>query len=70
MNDVADETPKQVRNTRWRKGAERYSTKRSLDDVRWIKGVKTEDSVTEVAFCERRHSSPGWHRGARVRKRP
>jgi len=62
-------------NSRWRKGAIRYSQERTLDDARWVRESATSrhkrlerDAVTEVAFCERRHEQTGWSRGARVRK--
>lgn len=61
-------------NSRWRKGAERYSTKRTVEDVRHVRdpdGIfrRETDAPTEVRFNDRRHSPPGWRNGARVTKR-
>lgn len=61
-------------NSRWRKGAQRYSTERTVDVVshaRQADGKRRRevDSLTEVRFCERTHEQPGWRKGARIRKR-
>jgi hypothetical protein len=61
-------------NSRWRKGAVRYDTKRTVEATRYVtqpNGVrrKETDSPTEVKFCERLHANPGWRNGARVSKR-
>lgn len=61
-------------NSRWRKNAERYSTKRTVEDTRFVTQTdgsrrRETDAPTEVRFCERRHSPQGWRNGARVTKR-
>ena len=60
-------------NCRWRKGAQRYDQKRTVEDVRFIRlsdGArrKEADSPNEVKYCDRRHETAGWRNGARVRK--
>jgi hypothetical protein len=67
--------PKKIKmNSRWRKGAVRYSPKTTVEATRFVKqpngGRRREtDAPTEVRFCERLHASPGWRNGARVSKR-
>ena len=56
-------------NSRWRKGAERYSPKRTVDDRRLVGDRYETDAPTEVRFIERKHSPQGWRNGARVTKR-
>ena len=61
-------------NSRWRKGAERYSTKRTVDDTRYVRQPdgacrKEADAPTEARYNERRHSPQGWRNGARITKR-
>jgi hypothetical protein len=60
-------------NTRWRKGAQRYSTDRTVEHARWVRqpdgGRRLErDAPTEVRYVERAREAPGWRRGARVRQ--
>jgi hypothetical protein len=61
-------------NSRWRKGAQRYDQKRTVEQTRFVKqptgGYRKEtDTPTEQKFCERAHEQPGWKNGARIRKR-
>ena len=71
MSEVT-EKPKKL-NSRWRKGAERYSQQRTVEDTRYARDARGHwkretDSPTEKAFVERRHQSAPWRNGARVRK--
>ena len=43
-------------NSRWRKGAERYSAKRTVEDRRLVGDRYENDAPTEVRFIERKHS--------------
>jgi len=61
-------------NSRWRKGAQRYSTERTVEHTRSVRQAdgnrrRETDSVTEVRFVERAHEGPEWRKGARIRKR-
>lgn len=61
-------------NSRWRKGAIRYDTKRTVDQTRFVRqpdGTRRRetDAPTEVKFCDRVHESAGWRNGARVTKK-
>jgi hypothetical protein len=60
-------------NSRWRKGAQRYSTDRTIEQTRFVRQPngyrrRESDSPTEVRFVERVHEATGWHNGARIRK--
>lgn len=57
---MSDAKPKKL-NSRWRKGAERYSSKRTVEDR------THKDAPTEVRYNERRHEQPGWRNGARIK---
>jgi hypothetical protein len=61
-------------NSRWRKGAERYSTSRTVAQTRSVRQPggayrQEADAPTEVRYVERMHSSDGWRNGARIMKR-
>jgi hypothetical protein len=61
-------------NSRWRKGAARYSTKTTVEHTRHIRtpeGVfrREQDSPIEAKYVERMHAAPGWRNGARITKR-
>ena len=56
-------------NSRWRKGAERYSAKRTVEDRRLVGDRYENDAPAEVRFIERKHSPAGWRNGARITKR-
>jgi hypothetical protein len=61
-------------NSRWRKGAERFSSKTTVEHARWVKdpngGRRLEkDAPTEVRFVERCHAQPGWRNGAKIRSK-
>ena len=61
-------------NSRWRKGAQRYDTKRTVEQTRHVRrpdgSIRREsDAPTEQKFCERTHEQPGWKNGARIQKR-
>jgi hypothetical protein len=61
-------------NSRWRKGAQRYDTKRTVEQTRFVRqpgGARRRetDAPTEQKFCERVHEQPGWKNGARIQKR-
>jgi hypothetical protein len=68
--------PKKIKmNSRWRKGAQRYDSKRTVDHTRFVRQPdgsrrKESDSPTEVKYCERAHerADNGWRKGARIRK--
>jgi hypothetical protein len=68
-------SPEQTKmNCRWRKGAQRYDTKRTVEQTRHVRmadgGFRREsDAPTEVKYCERMHEATGWRHGAKVRKR-
>jgi len=62
-------------NSRWRKGAVRYDSKRTVEHTRFVRQPdgsrrKESDSPTEVKYCERAHerAGDGWRKGARIRK--
>lgn len=60
-------------NSRWHKGAQRYSTTRTVEHARWVKGPDggwrlEKDAPSEARYVERVHAVPGWRSGARVRK--
>ena len=61
-------------NSRWRKGAVRFSTKTTVEHTRHVKMPdgsrrRESDSPTEAKYCERFTSAPGWKNGARISKR-
>ena len=66
--------PRSVKmNSRWRKGAQRYDTKRTVEQTRFIKQLdgsrrRETDAPTEVRFVERAHEAAGWRKGARIKK--
>lgn len=70
------EKPRKIKmNSRWRKGAVRYSTKTTVDHTRFTRQPdgsrrKESDSPTEVKYCERAHEMAGgpFRKGARIRK--
>jgi hypothetical protein len=70
---MTTEQPKRKKlNTRWRKGAVRYSSDRTIEHARWVRqpdGARRleKDAPTEARFVERLHQQPGWRNGARVR---
>lgn len=60
-------------NSRWRKGAQRYSTERTVEHTRFVREPsghfrREVDAPTETRFCDRLHQSAGWRGGARGRK--
>lgn len=61
-------------NSRWRKGAVRYSSERTVEQTRFVRtarGIRrVTDSPTEVKFCERSRQPFGWRGGARGRLSP
>jgi len=71
---MSDAKPKSTKlNSRWRKGAQRYSSERTVDVTRYPKQTdgkrrRETDSASELSFISRSHEATGWHRGARVRK--
>lgn len=72
MNDAVVRPSKKL-NTRWRKGAQRYSSDRTVEHSRYVKtpdGARRRktDSPSEVMFVSRMHEPTGWRNGARVRK--
>jgi hypothetical protein len=71
---VTEETKPGKMNSRWRKGAQRYDTKRTVEHTRHVRMAdgsrrRETDAPTEVRFCERAHEATGWRNGARIRKR-
>lgn len=71
---MSEETAKPRKmNTRWRKGAPRYSSERTVETARWVKqpdgGKRLErKAVTEILFVARAAEPYGWKNGAKVRK--
>jgi hypothetical protein len=71
----ADRAPKQTKlNSRWRKGAVRFSTKTTVEHTRFTRMPdgsrrREQDSPTEAKYVERMHAAPGWRNGARITKR-
>lgn len=60
-------------NSRWRKGAQRYDSKRTVESSRWVNDPAfgkrlVRKVVTEVLFVAYAHEPYGWKNGARVRK--
>jgi hypothetical protein len=54
-------------NSRWRKGAERYSSKTTVERTTLGKDRRREtNSLTEAKACEQARESLGWFKGARV----
>jgi hypothetical protein len=66
--------PRKVKmNSRWRKGAQRYSTERTVEQTRFVKQPdgsrrRETDAVAEPRFVDRAHEVAGWRHGAKVRK--
>jgi hypothetical protein len=71
---MTDETTKSTKlNTRWRKGAQRYPSNRTVEHTRYVRQAdgslrRKTDSPSEVIFVSRLRESPGWRNGARVKK--
>ena len=68
-----EQKPKKL-NSRWRKGAQRYSAERTVDRTRQVRQAdgkyrRETDAVTEPRFVESIHEGPEWRKGARIRKR-
>lgn len=59
-------------NSRWRKGAVRYSSERTIEHVRFEGPARArrtvKDAPTEARFVERLGQQPGWRNGARISK--
>ena len=60
-------------NSRWRKGAQRYDGKRTVETARWTTNADgfmrlERKAVTEILFVARGHEPYGWRNGAKVRK--
>jgi hypothetical protein len=61
-------------NSRWRKGAQRYDGKRTVERAHWVKdsvsGARrlVRKAVTEILFVAQAHEACGWRNGARIRK--
>lgn len=69
----ADKPRKIKMNSRWRKGAQRYSSERTVELAHWVRepdgGRRLErKAVTEILFVQRGHEPYGWKNGAKVRK--
>jgi hypothetical protein len=66
--------PKKIKmNSRWRKGAARFSPKTTVEQTRFVKDAdgyrrRVSDAPSEARFVERSHEAAGWRNGARVRK--
>jgi hypothetical protein len=55
-------------NSRWRKGAERYSSKTTVERTTLGKDRRREtNSLTEAKACEQAKERSGWKNGARIR---
>jgi hypothetical protein len=59
--------------SRWRGGAQRYSTTRTVEHASWVPdlggGLRlVRKMLTEAAFVAVHREPYGWHNGARVRK--
>lgn len=60
-------------NSRWRKGGQRYDSKRTVETAHWVKDPNggrrfVRKAVAEALFVERVRESHGWKNGAKVRK--
>lgn len=60
-------------NSRWRKGAVRYSGDRVVESSHWVRDPlggkrRVVKAVTEVLFVLQGHEPYGWKNGAKVRK--
>lgn len=65
--------PKKAMNSRWRKGAQRYSSDRTIEHTRYVRQPdgsrrRKTDAPSEVQFVSRLRETFGWRNGARVRK--
>lgn len=65
--------PKKL-NSRWRKGAIRYSSERTIEHTRHVRQAdgsrrRETDAPTEARYVERFRDADGWRKGARIRKR-
>lgn len=61
-------------HSRWRKGAQRYPSDRTVEHTRYVRQSdgsrrRKTDAPTEAAFVQRLHEGSDWRHGARVRKR-
>lgn len=60
-------------NSRWRKGAQRYRSDRTVEHTRYVRqpdGTRRRktDAPSEVQFVGRLREADGWRNGARIRK--
>lgn len=65
--------PKKL-NTRWRAGAVRYSSERTVEHLRFVRQPdgsfrRKTDAPTEAQFVLRLREPWGWRHGARIRPR-
>jgi hypothetical protein len=66
--------PKKKLNSRWRKGAVRYSSDRTVEHTRYVRQAdgsrrRKTDAPTERVFVDRLRDADGFRNGARVMKR-
>ena len=59
-------------NSRWNKGAERYSAQKFVEASRWEKMPdgsrrRVEENVSQADYAKRFADQHGWHGGAKVR---
>jgi hypothetical protein len=59
--------------SRWRTGAQRYSSERTAEQAHWVKDPGggrrlSRKAVTEMVFVANAHEQTGWKNGAKVRK--
>lgn len=72
---MSDTEPKRRKiNSRWRKGAQRYPSDRTVEHTRYGRqpdGARRRktDAPTEAVFVARLHEAEGWRHGARIVKR-
>ena len=67
---MSDELKRKKMNSRWRKGAQRYSSERTVESSAGDgEGRRSSSRLTEARWVEAQHEQPGWRNGARIRKR-
>jgi hypothetical protein len=70
--ETAYNSPRKI-NSRWRKGAQRYPTDRTVEHTRFVRqpdGARRRktDAPSEAVFVSRLRESPGFRNVARIRK--
>jgi hypothetical protein len=53
--------------SRWNSGATRFSSTKTVERHRWVKGRHKIDAPTERAYADGFRETHGWRNGARIR---